>query len=150
MVQDHCAETDVVEKYSISMILQTRQAIGTAAAETGIGHFAGARESTIQSLATFLCILLPKTSQKEVESFVKELVARSIALKDAMVKEQAIYRCDFFSSGTTFNSEWMKVATGAEEKGKVKLTTFPGLRRFNVTDGKREFVPVVKAWTDLE
>jgi hypothetical protein len=138
------------EKYSISMILQTRQAIGTAAGETSSGQFPGAREHTFQSLVTLLRIIVPKTPQKEIEVFVKQLVDRSIALKDAMVEEQAIYRCDFFNSGTAFDSEWMKVSAGAEEKGKVKLTTFPGLRRFNVTDGKREFVSVVKAWTDLD
>jgi hypothetical protein len=132
------------------MILQTRQAIATAAAETGSGRNARAHESTVQSLTTFLRILVPKTPQREIETFAKQLVERSIALKDAMVREQAIYRCDFFNSGTPFDSEWMKVAAGAEEKGKIKLTTFPGLRRFNVTDGRREFVSIVKAWTDLE
>jgi hypothetical protein len=124
--------------------------MGTAATETGSGNFPGAREHTVQSLVSSLRILVPNTPQKEIEVFARQLVERSIALKDAMVKEQAVYRCDFFNSGTAFDSEWMKVSAGAEEKGKVKLTTFPGLRRFNVTEGKREFVPVVKAWTDLE
>ena len=114
------------------------------------GTLTSAHEATVQSLITFLHILVPKTSQKELETFAKKLVETSISLKDAMVKEQAIYRCNFFNNGTPFNAEWMKVATGAEEKGKVKLTTFPGLRRFNVADGRREFIPVVKVCTDLE
>jgi hypothetical protein len=132
------------------MILQTRQAMATAAAETGAARVSHARESTIQSLVTFLRILLPKTREDETENFAQRLVEKAVVLKDAMVNEQAIYRSVFFSSGAGFDAEWMKVAGGAEEKGKVKLTTFPGLRRFNVADGRREFVSVVKACTDLE
>jgi hypothetical protein len=138
------------ESYTFSAILQTRQAIGTAAGETSQRDINAARESTVQSLVKFLCILLPKTSKKENDTFARKLVETSISLKDAMVKEQAIYRCYFFNSGTPFDSEWMKVAPGVEENGKVKLSTFPGLQRFNITESQRGFIPVVKASTDLE
>jgi len=98
----------------------------------------------------FLRTLVPKATETDVDTFAKKLIDISISLKDAMVKEQAIYRCYFFDNGVAFDSGWMKVAPGAAEKGKVKLSTFPGLRRFNMTDGRRQFVPVVKASTDLE
>jgi len=97
----------------------------------------------------FLRILVPKTPETDLDTFARKLIDTSILLKDAMVKEQAIYRCYFFDNGVPFDSEWMKVAPGAAEKGKVRLSAFPGLRRFIMIDGRREFVPVVKAWTEL-
>ena len=67
-----------------------------------------------------------------------------------MTEEQAIYRCYFCDNGGPYDKDWMEIASGENPVGKMSMCTFPGLRRFTMHNGKKEFVPVVKATTKLE
>ena len=67
-----------------------------------------------------------------------------------MTEEQAIYRCYFLDNGQRFDKDWMEIAAGENPVGNVSMCTFPGLRRFTMHNGKKEFLAVVKATTKLE
>lgn len=67
-----------------------------------------------------------------------------------MTEEQAVYRCYFRDQGQRYDNDWMEVATGEKPDGKVAMCTFPGLRRFTLKNGEKQFVIVVKATVKLD
>ena len=78
------------------------------------------------------------------------LMDKSIALRTAMTEEQAIYRCYFYDHGESFDGEWVEIASGEKPVGKITMCTFPGLRRLTMNEGKKQFMPIVKATAKLD
>jgi hypothetical protein len=130
--------------------LRIRQATGRAATEAQGNDVEAARASAINPLILLLRLLLPNTSSEKIQNFAVQIVDKAISLRREMTEEQAIYRFDFCDNGDEFDDNWMEVSTGETPMGKVIMCTFPGIRRFTVSDQKRKFVVVVKTMTKLD
>ena len=139
-----------LENYSLTKTLTIRQAIGRATINAQAKHVAAFRSSVIQTLVHLLQLLLPTTPPETIHNFVTKVVDKSISLRTAMTEEQAVYRCYFSDHGERYDDNWMEVASGENPVGKVTMCTFPGLRRFTLKNGKKEFVTVVKATVKLD
>lgn len=136
----------ILGNYPLSKVLTVRQAIGRATLglvsnETAVS----ARDAIIRALKGILELLSSKPDSSKIEKFVTKVVDKTVALRTMMAQEQAIYQCYFVDSGESFDGGWVGLDYGDEPKSKVVMCTFPGLRRFTVRDGKREFIAVVKA-----
>lgn len=140
----------MLENYSFTKILTLRQALGRATISAQAKDVAGLRSSVIKTLVLVLRVLLPTTPAETIQNFATKVVDKSISLRKAMTEEQAVYRCYFFDNGERFDDDWMEIATGEKPVGKVTMCTFPGLRRFTLNKGQKEFVAVVKATIKLE
>ena len=77
-----------------------------------------------------------------------KFVTKSIAVKQAMTQEQAVYRCYWVNYGDKFDTDLIDVS--GDTTGPVDLCTFPGLERVIKKDGVTSVIPVVKAWAVLQ
>jgi hypothetical protein len=94
--------------------------------------------------------LSPDPNPEATLEFTTRLVDKAIALRTLMSEEQAIYRCYFVESGNRVDPQWIELAYGDKPNSTVIMCTYPGLRRFSMHDGKREFIPIVKATAMLK
>jgi hypothetical protein len=76
--------------------------------------------------------LLPATSEEDIQESVSYLLHESIALRDAMTVEQAIYRCYFVANGGPFNPAVMQIHAGESAEGNVLSCVFPGVVREHI------------------
>lgn len=140
----------ILETYSLSKLLNIRQALGQAAISVQPTDVAATRLSAIRALFVILRLLLPNNLEEKLQNFSTKIMDKSIALRTAMTEEQAIYRCYFYDHGESFDGEWVEIASGEKPVGKITMCTFPGLRRLTMNEGKKQFMPIVKATAKLD
>lgn len=113
----------------------------------------------LKALKSLLYAVCPNTPKNDIKRFVREIVGKTIALRDAMTKEHAIYRC-FFVKGTSFDESLAECQEGDPQQGQLFACVFPGLVRLhrrgkNIgfgVDGSLEVITVmvVKAFVKLD
>jgi hypothetical protein len=135
----------------LGKVLMIRQSIGQA---TLIGQkepSISRRTTLIENLHTLVSKLLPATPSDRIQTFITKTVDKTIALRNAMTGEQAVYRCFFCYRGDRYEEMLEQLASGEKPTGNVLFCTFPGLNRLTIReDMKKEFLNVVKASVKLE
>jgi len=128
-----------------------RQSIGQA---TLIGQkepSISRRTTLIENLQILVSTLLPATSLDRIQTFITKTVDKTIALRNAMTEEQAVYRCFFCYRGERYEERLAQIASGEKPRGNVLFCMFPGLNRLTIRDDMtKEFLNVVKASVKLE
>lgn len=127
-----------------------RQSLGKATLSAQKFTAEQCRSTSITQTIKFLKLLLPATTEEKLEAFVTKIVNKSVALRNAMTEEQAVYRSFVLDRGYDFDESIAQVADGEEVTGNVLMCTFPGLRRLTVRNHRKEFLSVVKATVKLE
>jgi hypothetical protein len=127
-----------------------RQSLGKATLNAEKDSVEARKTAYIVQIINLLQLLLPATSNEKLETFVIKIIHKSIALRDAMTEEQAVYRSFVLDRGDPLDESIAQVADGEELTGNVLMCTFPGLRRLTVQNQRKEFVSVVKATVKLE
>ena len=128
-----------------------RQSIGQA---TLIGQkepSTSRRAAIIENLHILVSTLLPTTPPDRILTFLTKTVDKTIALRNAMTGEQAVYTCYFCERGDRYEEKFFQISSGEKPTGNVLFCTFPGLNRLTIReDMKKEFLNVVKGSVKLE
>jgi hypothetical protein len=128
-----------------------RQSVGRATLRAIKPDAEACKERLIKDLCRVLQTLLPVSFEDRIQAFVSKIVETTVALRDCMTQEQAIFRCFFLSKGDTFDEDVARIASGEEATGKIKMCVFPGLKRLTTrTNNQKQFVTIVKATVNLE
>lgn len=117
------------------------------------------RASYIAMFAKLQRALLPQSHEDEIQEFVTDILDKSIALRDALTMEQAIFRGYFVGDGESYDDSSCEICFGEEPVGKVFMCLFPGLQRRHIDNQKDlrssnfaeiQTVTVVKAAVKLQ
>lgn len=109
------------------------------------------RTTLIENLHSLVSTLLPATSPDKILTFITKIVDKTIALRNAMTGEQAVYMCYFCETGDRYEEKFFQISSGDKPTGNVLFCTFPGLNRLTIReDMKKEFLNVVKGSVKLE
>src|SRR5436190_22924696 len=97
------------------------QALGLGAVRYVENHEKNYEVDLGAKLSIVLHLLLPKASEGDILKAASKFITKAIALKTAMIKEQAVYQCYWAYSGDQFDIDAMDIAD--EERGPVYLCT---------------------------
>lgn len=137
----------------LAKILTVRQSIGKAMISMQAENVEPLKSRLTEDLITILRALLSNSKEERLKSFAAKTMDKTIRLRNAMTKEQAIYRCSFVDYGEKFDKSLIQVAPGEDEAGLVVMCLFPGLHCLTLDDdGEPEFkfIPIVKATAKSE
>src|SRR5271168_3384373 len=127
-----------------SNVLMIHQSIGRSLLRTQENP-----ENSYHDLLTILGQFLPAAPTDACTSFVKKVLDQAISLKKAMMEEQALFRVYWVECDGEFDDHLVEVVDDYTN-GKVMICTFPGLARFDKSDGEDTEHIVVKAHALLQ
>jgi len=95
-------------------------------------------------LVTILGQFLPAAPADAHASFAKKAFDQALSLKKAMMEEQALFRVYWIDCDAEFDDHLVELVD-EYTTSKVMICTFPGLARFDKSDGEEAEHIVVKA-----
>lgn len=117
------------------------------------------KANCLDTLVKLQRVVFPGTSEDDIKEFSLNILKKTIALRDAMTIEQAIYRCFFVERGL-FDPSHTEIQEGDPTDGEVFACMFPGLLRLHRPGGTKTVghngppevieVMVVKAFVKLD
>src|SRR6266513_1253730 len=110
--------TDFVEE-QYSKTLMFHQSLGLGALSYVQGNHPNYEQTIVSQLVAVLPYLLPNTSQEDIQRVVRKFIGKALALKAAMIKEQAVYRCFIANGEDRFDPESMEIKE--DDTGQVYL-----------------------------
>ena len=119
------------------------QALGLGAVRYVDNHLPQYNTSITHEMTVLLSLLLPNASLEVINKAVSKFITKTLALKAAMTKEQAVYHGFCAYGGDEFDLESMHIAS--EETGPVYLCTFPGLARTVKKSEKESGKTIIRA-----
>jgi len=139
----------------IANTLMIHQALGRAVLQSHQDQAEADLKRHKAELLALMSVLAPSSEMKYLDGFSQKVIKKAVALKKAMIEEQALYHCFWVDSGTQYDKDRIEIemhpaggkATGASQV----LCVFPGLERRMKKDYRQapESIVVVKAraWT---
>jgi hypothetical protein len=127
--------------------LMIHQALGRAVLQ----YTQDQAETEIANITTgfvqLMKLLAPNSDGKSLNAFAEKVVKKGVALKRAMVEEQALYYLYWVDFDAEFEELTIELEGDSDSPGNILFCTFPGLERMAKEDYVQaaEAVIVVKA-----
>jgi len=128
--------TILITGHDLSTILLMSQSLGKSALASLNNARDQMKAHCLNTLVELQRVVFPGTSEDGIKMFSLDILEMTIALRDAMTIEQAIYRCFFVERGL-FDPSKAQIQEGDPTDGEVFAGMFPGLVRLHSPRGRK-------------